>query len=637
MGKNRFAFLCLLLGIHLYGQGTIQVSKQKILLDEVLCTTKENEKKETELLAVEFLASQFYPPESLYFANSTGCDYINFWLDVYENDSLINSFHPDDYNLQGNERAASSLCNGNNLHTIKVPVHLLNLRKGKHTLELKISAQYTCDAHTFYEISTTRTHINMPELVRVSFRATDFSISDSAVDPASPLGLFSSTQGHGYADTYFEITDDRKKIYYTSGVYTNQLQIPAIQGSFNITPNTPLVLKIWDDDDWSFDDKLGEFTLKKAVVGSDSSVISIKNKHILGGKLSLLCRKFPQLNLYQSTLIPHQFKGVSGVKIETTCKLGNVQPNDQVIQSISTSGQNKQPLNVLIDYKKLNIGNEIQVNLSQFIPYALLVENAGTLVSKLTVPSIGFDLPTTKIKNQLVVPHEVEDVKFALPPPLYTKINNESGIQIQLKTEVPALYTMANFYLEISVKDEEGNNYTDSLLLLPQNTLSPTLYNAAQASFYWLLPYRCIAHFENLQNLEIEARVKLEKNNFQIGHTTQSLPVNKTDFISMGNYTYQLQPNKSFTGSLAAEVWYNDKLLTRFNLEGKKGGFDLHSFLFHPGDAPVQIRLMEISSDTQTSQVIYTLLMNPQQDKKWTIKKEDLTNGAFNKMMITKK
>jgi hypothetical protein len=477
----------------------------------------------------------------------------------------------------------------------------------------------------------------MPELVRVSFRASDFSISDSAVDPASPLVLFNSTLGHGYADTYFEITDDHKKIYYASGVYTNQLSIPVLKGSFNVAPNTPLVLKLWDDDDWSFDDKLGEFTLKKAVISADSAVFSIKNKHILGGKLTLLCRKFPKLNAYQSTQVAHNFKGVSGIKIETNCKLGNIQPYDEVLQSIYTSGSNNEAMNVLVDYKKNMVGNEVQVTLGQFIPYALLVDNTGSLVSKLTIPSVGFDLPTVKIKNQLTIPASVNDASFELQPLLYTTINNQTGLQIQLGTQVPVPYTMASFYLDLAVKDNQGNVYTDSLLLLPQNTLSPTMYKAAKASFYWLLPYERMAHFENLSNLEVEAHIKLVKNNFEIGHMSQQLTVDKSGFSPMGNYTYQLQPNKSFTGQLMAEVWYNHKMITRVNMEGKKGGFDLNTYLFHAGDAPLQLRLIEVAANNSTSQLISTIEINPMNDKKWIIKKDNITTGSFNKITITKK
>ncbi len=620
------------ISICLSSQVKFPVSDQQITLKNPLFELDESINGETEEIKIKVYPSYKYSHQQLQLKDSNVySNYMIFWVDIYSEGSLIKSYIQE-YGYNGRTYSSSG--------DISIPSYTIPLKKGPHEIEIKIQGRYSKEEVIFKNIYIKKVNIIMPDLALVFFRGTDFTFTHSAFDPGSPMSIFSKTAGHGYADPYLEIVDNKRNDYYSSGCYVNDLAIPYLSAHFMVPVNSMLSLQAWDADDFSKDDKMGEFPLKKIGPGLDTSEFNISNENVLSGKVFLSNRPIPYLLNANYTATDFNYNGANGIKIESRYDILNIAAGDIIEESILPEFTRADINLSTSDFHPILMGQDLAQNeermrvvSSHFIPYASLLDSIESFDYHTQIANIEYPLGAFPVKADYEVPDHLEDASVDVSSIIY---EYSKGFTVNLKCHLPSAYEYFPLYMEIDVVGDDGVNYTDSLIF-PKYTYAFKRIDlkSANRDITVILPLHTIKEFPKLQMLQITYKIKTRGKGYVIGSGKETRSLNKTDFMRGNQFTYKISKKQSVTGRLVASIKCNGRTLEWFDLKDKKGSFDLEKYWFHQNERFFVIEIMEIKDDNIPRSLI-AIPIFPAEGQKWRAKNPGLKYSGLKKLIISK-
>lgn len=402
------------------------------------------------------------------------------------------------------------------------------------------------------------------------------------------LGMFfgnKSKTGKGYPDIVWDIRIG-SDIIFESEEATNDFNARPGRAVFRITDSDPVVLSVWDNDDFSSDDLIGS---KKLQISPGPYTQHVKNDvfdKVISSEYIIHKVRIPSIDNISVSSRMGKYQGVSGVFISSYQHISDDAPVS--IRPIFTNAFFTQihP----IEFVKIVYGSfspsasgMIQIpslandSLVLFIPhYAMhnnmypaiqyFLEGHNVLIKQRRTDKIFDPLTDNDIGLQTTIEES------ALSKGIY-------GIKINSQIKVPDMYhddlDPFDFYYNIKITTTDGQDITS--LFEPLNRLRDTGYShikliRLQKDLSFFMPYYKMREFNYANRFVITLESRMKNNHLMIGYFSDTFEITIPPMLQLPHIHLSVNNQHSSTQSYQYVFFHGEKEVTRSEIikDGKQ-------------------------------------------------------------------
>ncbi|MCZ2443769.1 MAG: hypothetical protein LC101_08365 [Flavobacteriales bacterium] len=387
------------------------------------------------------------------------------------------------------------------------------------------------------------TDLTLPEVYIVSVDLKSAEVQEGAYDNPGQnipiLGMFfgeRSKTGKGYPDVVWDIRIG-SDIIFESDEATNEFFAKPDRAVFRISEDDPVLLSVWDNDDFSSDDLIGSKMLTLPVGPFSQVYTNDAFGKVISADYTVQKVSIPLIENIRLTAQTGKYQGVSGLFITTHQQIIGQAPVS--IRPIFTNASFIKIASVAFakivhgtfsptSSGKIEIPIQSDDSLVLFIPHYAMHEQM--------YPAIQYYLEGY---NVLIKQHRettifsipsIQDIHFQANIEDEAQVKGVHGVKIVLQIDVPEMYfddlNPFEFNYDVKITTDDDKDITN--LFEPLNRLRDTGYAnirliRLQKDLSFFIPYHKMSEYDYVNHIHVNIQAKMKTDHLIIGNLNQHL------------------------------------------------------------------------------------------------------------------